>query len=112
VSLRIEIRGTERAGASDGYRLQALLFNDSYEPVTISRNAFVGPNVRDGTMRPDAVEATFGGAEEPLTLQPFTFYGRERSYEGLAAGEATVEARYRDPNGGEEISASQPLQVT
>jgi hypothetical protein len=95
--------------------LRALLFNDSYEPVTVSRNAFVGPNVRDagtGAPRAEAVEATFGGPEEALTLQPFSFYGRERVYDNLAPGEATIEARYRDPETGEEISASQPLQVT
>jgi hypothetical protein len=55
----------------------------------------------------EAVEPTVGGEEEPLTLQPFTFYGRERSLT-LPPGESEVVAAYRD---GEEITASRRIVV-
>lgn len=81
----------------------------------ISLNSFVGPNVQEsasiGSPRPDSVESTFGGADQPLTLQPFTFYGRERTFGDLRPGEIKVFARYRDKEGGEELFASEQMQV-
>ena len=108
MSLQIELHVV---GASGGeIRLRALLFNSGFAPLAVSRNAFVGPNVTDlspGAPRPASVEPTFGGPEEPLTLQPFTFYGRERTFDGVADG-ATMEAHYR-PEGAAAISASRPI---
>jgi hypothetical protein len=49
---------------------------------------------------PESVEPTFGGPDEPLTLQPFSFYGRERSFQGLPVGVLEVTARYQ-PSGSE-----------
>jgi hypothetical protein len=111
VTLRIELHRADTGVSSGEVRLRALLMNDGYEPVAISRNAFVGPNVSDaaGAMtRPESVEATFGAADEPLTLQPFTFYGRERRFDNLGDGETTATAHYR-PDGDSEISASVPI---
>lgn len=79
-----------------GPRLRALLFNDSYAPVEVFRNSFVGPSIAG--MAP-AVESTFGGPDEPLTLHPFTYYGREREYAGLPAGDHRVIATYTDASG-------------
>jgi hypothetical protein len=79
-----------------GSRLRALLFNDTYAPVEVLRNSFVGPSVAG---MPPSVEATFGGADEPLTLHPFTYYGRERDYAGLPAGDYRVTATYTDAAG-------------
>ena len=110
MSLRIELHTHGAAGGKIG--LRALLFNDGFEPLAVSRNAFVGPNVSDpshGAPRPASVEPTLGGPEEPLTLQPFTFYGRERTFEGVADG-ATMEAHYRSADGATEISASRPIE--
>lgn len=109
MSLQIELHVVGAAGGE--IRLRALLFNAGFEPLVVSRNAFVGPNVTDlshGAPRPESVEPTFGGPEEPLTLQPFTFYGRERTFADVADG-ATMEAHYR-PAGATAISASLPVE--
>lgn len=111
--MRIEFHTPQTIKASEECRLRAILFNDSYEPVAVSRNAFVGPNLRAlvaGVFpQPESVEATLGQADEPLTLQPFTFYGRERSF-SLQPGEIEIHAYYRDPNG-ETLNASQKITV-
>jgi hypothetical protein len=113
--MRIEIYCPKSIKASEECRLRAVLFNDSYEPVAVSRNGFIGPNVQEspsaGSPRPDSVESTFGGGDQPLTLQPFTFYGRERTFSGLRPGEVKVFARYRSKEGGKELSASEQMHV-
>jgi hypothetical protein len=113
-ALRIEIHAPRSARAHEECTLRAVLFNDGYEPVAVSRNAFVGPNVRaphaTGHPLPESVEPTFGGPDEPLTLQPFSFYGRERSY-SLPPGEAEIVAYYRSSDGGEELAASEVISV-
>jgi hypothetical protein len=113
--VRVEIVAPASCKSAGSCVIRALLVNDSYEPVTVSRNAFVGPNLRavgaTGQPLPDSVEATFGGAEEPLTLQPFTLYGRERTFSGLGAGRIEVMAHYSvaaDPPG---VHASAWLEV-
>src|ERR1051325_9778127 len=92
--VRVEISSPASVKGSEACVLRAFLFNDSYEPVSVSRNAFVGPNLRavstNGQPIPESVEATFGGADEPLTLQPFTLYGRERTFSGLGAGRVEI----------------------
>ena len=112
--MRIEIQLPNSVKSSQQCALRAVLFNDSYEPVAVSRNAFVGPNIRGpapgGFPAPESVEPTYGGADEPLTLQPFTFYGRERTFGGLQPGSVEVVAYYR-PEGQQEITATQTLRV-
>lgn len=112
--MRIEIQCPKTVRTSEELRARVVLFNDRYEPVEASRNAFIGPNVQEssatGAPRPESVEPTFGGADQPLTLHPFSFYGRERTFSGLAPGEVTVTARYRGQDG-QEISASERVQV-
>ena len=107
--MRIEIHCPRSVRASEQCRIRAVLFNDGFEPVEVSRNEFVGPNVQEagatGAPRPESVEPTFGGPDQPLTLQPFSFYGREREFSGLSSGEVTVTARYG------ELSATETIQV-
>ncbi len=79
-----------------GPRLRALLLNDAYAPVQVLRHGFVGPSI---VGLPPSVEATFGSPDEPLLLQPFTYYGREREFAGLAAGDYQVAATYTDEAG-------------
>ena len=113
--MRIEIQSPDSIKSSEQFRLRALLFNDSYEPVVVSRNAFVGPSLRgvmpSGLPLPESVEATFGGPDEPLTLQPFTFYGREREFSGLPPGEVEVFAYFQESDSQRNISASAPLRI-
>lgn len=114
-SVRVEIIAPASVKTADVCVIRALLFNDTYEPVAVSRNAFVGPNVHsvgaNGQPLPDSVEATFGGAEEGLTLQPFTFYGRERTFSGLGAGRVEITALYGAADDQPEVRASAWLQV-
>ena len=104
--MRIEIQGRRGASPSQEVRIRAVLFNDGYDPVPVSRNAFGGPSVRapspTGMPLPESVEPTFGGPDEPLTLQPFSFYGRERAFQGLPVGVLEVTAGYQ-PSGSEPV---------
>jgi hypothetical protein len=113
--MRIEIQSPDSIKSSETLRLRAILFNDSYEPVVVSRNAFVGPSLRavtpSGLPIPESVEATFGDQDESLTLQPFTFYGREREFSGLPPSEFEVSAYYQEIKSPEHISASVPLRI-
>ena len=113
-NMRIEINCPDSIRADEECHIRVLLFNDSYEPVMISRNAFVGPNLKvlsvDKHPLPESVEGTFGGLDEPLTLQSFTFYGRERTFSELPPGKIEVSAYYRLPEQ-EGISASYWLIV-
>ena len=108
--MRIEIHLPEKPRSSRANRFRALLINDSYEAKTISRRAFVGPNL--GGHHPDAVEPDYGQQEEPLVLQPFTFYGRERVYEGLTAGEMEITAYYMGRDGQPEIEETRKITVS
>jgi hypothetical protein len=106
--MRIEIYTPDAICSSESCKMRALLFNDGYEPIVISRNAFVGPNLR---RHPESVEPTYGDSEEPFTLQPFTFYGREREFSGLDPGEEEVSAYYRPGKGTTEIRAERRMRV-
>lgn len=108
--MKIEIHAPDTVKAGEAFAVRAVLFNDSYEPVAVSRNAFVGPTViRGGGMTPPAVEATFGQADEPLTLQPFTFYGRERQADPQQPGSVQVTVQYTGDEG--PITASKTVRV-
>jgi hypothetical protein len=113
--MRIEIQSPDSIKSSEQLHLRAILFNDSYEPVAVSRNAFIGPNLRAVTQSgfpfPESVEPSFGAADEPLTLQPFTFYGREREFSGLPPGEVEVTAYYQETEHQAKIAASVPLRI-
>jgi hypothetical protein len=112
--MRIEIHGPDTLTTAEACHLRAVLFNDGYEPVAISRNAFTGPSVQTlapgGYPQPASVEPTYGHADEPLTLQPFTLYGRERTFTGLPAGEMEVSASYH-PEGSPPITISRRITV-
>ena len=108
--MKLEIHAPESVPAGTAFTVRVILFNDSYHPVEVSRNALMGPTVVTGQgMTPPAVEATFGMADQPLTLQPFTFYGRERQVDPQPAGSVKVTAEYSD--GGEPLTASQTITI-
>jgi len=112
--MKIEIIAPEVAATAQEVKIRVVLFNDSYEPVEISRNAFIGPTVQavnpPGSPHPEGVEATFGGPEEPLMLQSFCFYGRERTFNSTTPGEFQVTARYCHGNK-HDLSAVKRLLV-
>jgi hypothetical protein len=110
--MRIEIHAPRSVKASESWNVRAILLNDSYEPVAVSRNAFIGPTAGavGGPAQSQAVEATYGAADEPLTLQPFTFYGRERAVSGLQPGDITVTASYQ-PRDEPQIVVTEHLRV-
>ncbi len=91
--------------------VRAALVNDSFEPVAVSRNAFVGPSLTalgaNGMPQPPSVEPTYGQADEPLTLQPFSLYGRDRFFDELEPGEHEFSAEYTPADG-----PSERLRVT
>lgn len=98
--MKLEIHAPDSVAAGKTFTARAVLFNNGYEPVSVSRNAFQGPSVTSsGGMAPPAVEATFGMADEPLTLQPFTFYGRERGIDAQTAGTVEITAQYPSDDG-------------
>ena len=108
--MKIEISYNESTTIKGNYNIRVLLFNDSFSAITIFRNSFIGPNVNFSSGKsgplPESVEATFGVLDEPLTLQPFTFYGRERNFEGLVDEEIKISAYY-GRNGQQEIFVSE-----
>jgi hypothetical protein len=112
--VRIEIDAPRSITTTDVLTVRATLLNDSFEPVTVLRNAFIGPNARvaDGVGQPipENVEATFGERDEPLVLQPFTFYGRERQMGVLPAGSVELTARYETDEGA-PVTASARVTV-
>ncbi len=98
--MKLEIHAPASAQAAQPFHVRVILFNDSYEPAAVSRNGLIGPNVHAGQgLVPPHVEPTKGQPDEPLTLQPFTFYGREREIGPFAAGAVQVSAEYQDEQG-------------
>lgn len=110
--MRVELVVPERAEPGEDFAVRAILLNDSFEPVEVWRNAFVGPTATPAGSGPvpQAVEPTFGQPEQPLLLQPFAFYGRERRAGGFSAGVVVITAHYR-PEGAEPISQSREIVI-
>lgn len=73
--------------------VRLLAYNDSYEPVVLDRQLLIGPNLMPGVGRmppPVSVESAFVEAERnQLFLNPWTFYGRQRSFSGQPGGQVT-----------------------
>jgi hypothetical protein len=108
--MKLEIHAPDTVQPGTAFPVRVILFNDAYHPAAVSRNALMGPTVITGQgMTPPAVEATFGMADQPLTLQPFTFYGRERQVDAQASGSVEVTAQYSD--GGEPLTASKTIAI-
>jgi hypothetical protein len=94
--MRLEITAVS-LGESDEFTVRAAIVNDSFTPVHLSRNAFTGPtpvHVGPGAPPAESVEPTFSQVDEPLTLQPFTLYGRDRTF-ALSAGQHRFRAEYQ-----------------
>ena len=108
--MRIEILVSREVALSMECHIRAILFNDSYEPVPILRDAFIGPNF--GAYHPEAVEPNYGHPEQPLVLQPFTFYGRERVYNPLNTGDMEIRAYYQGSDGRKEIDKTVTITIT
>jgi hypothetical protein len=100
--MRLEITAVSGTVEGEELTVRAAIVNDSFVPVPLSRNAFTGPSLIDlgpGSPAEESVEATYNQPDQPLTLQPFTLYGRDRTFV-LPAGEHRFLAEYR-PGGTE-----------
>lgn len=91
----------EQAEGADGrtatVTVRLIALNDTYEPVPLDRRLLIGPNVvperANGLPLPVSVEPSAPTEEQnTVTLNPWCFYGRQRSFDGLAPGRATVYA--------------------
>jgi hypothetical protein len=97
VAMRLEIIAVSGSAQGEELTVRAAIVNDSFAPVPLSRNAFTGPTLIDagfGSPPEQNVEATYNQPDEPMTLQPFTLYGRDRTFD-LPAGKHRFLAEYR-----------------
>jgi hypothetical protein len=94
--MRLEVSTVSATAPDAPLMFRVLLLNDGFSPVRIFRNALVGPTLqRDGEMPgPLSVEPTYGAQDEPILLQPFAFYGRDRFFDDLEAADYVVTAEY------------------
>ena len=88
-------QATDGRDATLTVRLMAL--NDSYEAVTLDRRLLIGPNVEPehvgGAPLPVSREPSFSKREQnEVVLNPWCFYGRQRSFDGLPTGHVTIYA--------------------
>lgn len=74
--------------------VRLLALNESYEAVVVDRRLLIGPNLLPSTDRiplPVEVEPAFEQEEQnQIILNPWGFYGRERTFSDLSAGQVTV----------------------
>jgi hypothetical protein len=77
----------------DVVRVRFQVLNDSYEPVVVDRRYLIGPNLvySDARMPPPIqVEPEFSTQyKNQIILNPWCFYGRERTFSNLPAGQVT-----------------------
>jgi len=99
--------------SSQGAAVRATIVNDSFAAVPLSRNAFTGPTpvTTAGAPAATSVEPTQAQSDEPMTLQPFTFYGRERDFANLPAGEHEFTAEYQ-PTDGEPLTVKATVTIS
>ncbi|WP_375424959.1 hypothetical protein [uncultured Friedmanniella sp.] len=93
--MRLEITAISTSAGPE-FVVRAAIVNDSFSPVPLSRNAFTGPTpvqVGPGSPPAESVEATRDQPDEPMTLQPFTLYGRDRTF-SLPVGRHRFRAAY------------------
>jgi hypothetical protein len=87
--------GATRFRVGEDVTIQVTVFNDSYQPITLDPGLLVGPNPIPerftGMPLPISVEPTVDEPRE-IILNPFCFYGRERTWNNLQAGQVTVTA--------------------
>lgn len=110
--MRLEVGAVSAAVEGVEVTVRALVVNDSFAAVPLSRNAFTGPSLvgaGDGSPAEVSVEATYLGADEPMTLQPFTVYGRDRTFT-LPAGAHRFRAEYR-ADGAEPLRLETTIDV-
>jgi len=88
------LRATKRTWSTgEEVTVQLLAINDSYEVVALDRRLLVGPNPVPGKFSgipfPISLEPTLAREEQNMVvLNPWCFYGRERSWK-LPAGRST-----------------------
>jgi len=92
--MKLLLRAQRRRWSTDEeVVVQLLAINDSYEAVNLDKRLLVGPNPvparSSGIPFPVSLEPTFATEEQNVVvLNPWCFYGRERSWK-LPAGRST-----------------------
>jgi hypothetical protein len=96
MQLMLEADRQELSG-DEPVTVRVVVLNDSYEPVAVDRRLLVGPNLVPepgaGSPLPVSLEPAFPDEERNLVyLNPWCFYGRERSWNVLPPGRVMVYA--------------------
>ena len=73
--------------------MRLVAYNEAYEPVALDRRLLIGPNLVPGPgLKPPPVNvepAYEDQADNIIQLNPWTFYGRQRQFQGRPAGQVT-----------------------
>ena len=82
---------------SETITIRLLALNDSYEPVAVDRRLLVGPNpVPERPVEPPlpvSLKPAFPEEEQNcVMLNPWCFYGRQRTFDGFLPGQVTISA--------------------
>jgi hypothetical protein len=125
VSLAVE---KDQFGLGETVTVRVVAINNSYEPAVLDRRLFVGPNPvperATGAPFPVSVEPASPREEANLiVLNPWCFYGRERTFDNFPPGRVTFYGyvlRHRSdalrPEGPAEADAqlvsAEPLVIT
>lgn len=84
----------DKFGSTETITVRLLGLNNSYEPLALDRRLLVGPNPIPerplGAPLPVSVEAALPQEEQNLIiLNPWCFYGRQRTFESFEPGQVT-----------------------
>jgi hypothetical protein len=84
----------DKFGTAETVTVRLLVLNNSYEPAALDRRLLVGPNPvperSAGAPFPVSVEPALPREEQNLImLNPWCFYGRQRTFDGFPPGRMT-----------------------
>ena len=90
--------------------VRLVVFDDEFEPIVFSRVMLLGPNLAGplGALPMSAEPEFENPALNDVALNPGCYYGRERSWSDLPAGEYRVTGMLMGDEGSVEIAA-EPL---
>lgn len=84
-----------------GLVIRVLALNDSFEPVRLDKRLLIGPNLVDRVPRPAAAEPAMpADGDNIVVLQPWCFFGRQRSFDNATGAVACHAYLLRGDSGG------------